>query len=109
MKNLFNIDKEIGEIKINYEDQSGTPYISISDSLNMQFELSHFSLNNKNSLSCINNQQNLANQNNNNNLIFSINGSLSLSKSIINNNINISHNNKNNSGIQVFFQNISLS
>ena len=109
MKNLFNINKEIGEIKNNYEDQGGTPYISISDSSNMQVESSHFSLNNKNSLSCINNQQNLANQNNNNNLILSNNGSLSLSKSIINNNINISHNNNNNSGIQVSFENVSLS
>ena len=109
MKNLFNINKEIGEIKNNYEDQGGTPYISISDSSNMQVESSHFSLNNKNSLSCINNQQNLGNQNNNNNLIFSNNGSLSLSKSIINNNINISHNNNNNSGIQVSFENVSLS
>ena len=109
MKNLFNINKEIGEIKNNYEDQGGTPYISISDSSNMQVESSHFSLNNKNSLSCINNQQNLTNQNNNNNLIFSNNGSLSLSKSIINNNINISHNNNNNSGIQVSFENVSLS
>ena len=108
MKNLFNINKEIGEIKNNYEDQGGTPYISISDSSNMQVESSHFSLNNKNSLSCINNQQNLGNQNNNN-LIFSNNGSLSLSKSIINNNINISHNNNNNSGIQVSFENVSLS
>ena len=107
MKNKFNIHKEVGDIKKNYEDQATTPYISISDSSNMQVESSHFSINNKNSTSCINNQHN-TNHNNNNNLISS-NSALSLSKSIINNNINISHNNNNNSGVQVSFENVSLS
>ena len=107
MKNKFNIHKEVGDIKKNYEDQATTPYISISDSSNMQVESSHFSINNKNSTSCINNQHN-TNHNNNNNLISS-NSALSLSKSIINNNINISHNNNNNSGVQISFENVSLS
>ena len=108
MKNLFNINKEEGDIKNIYEEQTATPYISISDSSNMQVESSHFSLNNKKSSSDMNNPQNLANHNNNN-LISSNSGFLSLSKSIINNNINISHNNNNNSGIQISFENVSLS
>ena len=110
MNNRFNIHKEIGEAINNYEDQSATPYISISSSSNMQVESSHFSINNnKNSTSLINNPQNIQNHNANNNLIFSNIGFLSLSKSIINNNINnISHNN-NNSGVQISAENLSLS
>ena len=110
MNNRFNIHKEIGEAINNYEDQSATPYISISSSSNMQVESSHFSINNnKNSTSLINNPQNIQNHNANNNLIFSNSGFLSLSKSIINNNINnISHNN-NNSGVQISAENLSLS
>ena len=53
MSNRFNIHKEIGEAINNYEEQSATPYISISDSSNMQVESSHFSINNKNSTSNI--------------------------------------------------------
>ena len=111
MSNKFNIHKEVGETINNYEDQSATPYISISDSSNMQVESSHFSINNKNSTSIINpnnnNNQNNQNHNtNNNNLIFSNSGFLSLSKSIINN-INISHNN--NSGVQISAENLSFS
>ena len=49
MSNKFNIHKEVGETINNYEDQTATPYISISDSSNMQVESSHFSINNKNS------------------------------------------------------------
>ena len=49
MNNRFNIPKEIGEGINNYEEQSATPYISISSSSNMQVESSHFSINNKNS------------------------------------------------------------
>ena len=110
MNNRFNIPKEIGEGINNYEEQSATPYISISSSSNMQVESSHFSINNKNSTSLVNNHQNIQNHNtnNNNNLIFSNSGFLSLSKSIINNNINISHNN-NNSGVQISAENLSLS
>jgi len=110
MSNKFNIHKEVGETINNYEDQTATPYISISDSSNMQVESSHFSINNKNSTSIINtnNNQNIQNHNNtnNNNLICSNSGFLSLSKSIINN-INISHNN--NSGVQISAENLSLS
>ena len=110
MNNKFNIHKEVGETINNYEDQAVTPYISISDSSNMQVESSHFSINNKNSTSIINtnNNQNIQNHNNtnNNNLICSNSGFLSLSKSIINN-INISHNN--NSGVQISAENLSLS
>jgi hypothetical protein len=114
MSNKFNIHKEVGETINNYEDQSATPYISISDSSNMQVESSHFSINNKNSSSIINpnnnNNQNNQNHNtNNNNLIFSNSGFLSLSKSIINNNISNSHNNNNNSGVQLSFENVSFS
>ena len=110
MKNQFNINKEVGDIKNNYEDQTATPYISISDSSNMQVESSHFSINNKNSTSYVNNHQNSTNHNNNNNLILSNSGFLSLSKSINNNNINNSHNNNNNnSGEQKSFENVSLS
>ena len=110
MKNQFNINKEVGDIKNNYEDQTQTPYISISDSSNMQVESSHFSINNKNSTSYVNNHQNSTNHNNNNNLILSNSGFLSLSKSINNNNINNSHNNNNNnSGEQKSFENVSLS
>ena len=111
MSNRFNIHKEIGEAINNYEEQSATPYISISDSSNMQVESSHFSINNKNSTSIVNNIQNIQNHNtnNNNNLINSNSGFLSLSKSIMNNNINnISHNN-NNSGVQISAENLSLS
>ena len=107
MSNKFNIHKELGEIINNYEEQSATPYISISSSSNMQVESSHFSINNKNSTSLVNNPQNPPNHNNNNNLIFSNSGFLSLSKSIINNNINVSHNN--NSGVQISAENLSLS
>ena len=110
MSSKFNIHKEVGETINNYEDQTATPYISISDSSNMQVESSHFSINNKNSTSIINtnNNQNIQNHNNtnNNNLICSNSGFLSLSKSIINN-INISHNN--NSGVQISAENLSLS
>ena len=109
MKNQFNIQNDLGDTKNNYEEQGGTPYISISDSSNMQVESSHFSLNNKNSSPLVNNNQNVVNHNNNNNLISSNSGFLSLSKSIINNNINISHNNNNNSGIQISLENVSLS
>ena len=109
MKNQFNIHKDLNDIKNNYEEQGATPYISISDSSNMQVESSHFSLNNKNSSSLINNNQNVVNHNNNNNLISSNSGFLSLSKSINNNNINISHNNNNNSGVQISLENVSLS
>jgi len=105
MNNRFNIHKEIGETINNYEDQSATPYISISSSSNMQVESSHFSINNKNSTSLVNNHQNIQNHNPNNNLIFSNSGFLSLSKSIINNNIN----NNNNSGVQISGENLSLS
>ena len=55
MNNRFNIHKDIGDIINNYEEQTVTPYISISDSSNMQVESSHFSINNKNSTSLINN------------------------------------------------------
>ena len=109
MSNKFNIHKEVGDIKKSNEDQTTTPYISISDSSNMQVESSHFSINNKNSSPYINNKNNIINHNNNNNLISSNSGFLSLSKSIINNNINISHNNNNNSGVQISFENVSLS
>ena len=108
MKNQFNIHKEVGDIKNNYEEQGATPYISISDCSNMQVESSHFSINNKNSSPLINNHQNLTNHNNNNNLVSSNSGFLSLSKSIINNNISNSHNN-NNSGVQLSFENVSFS
>ena len=108
MKNQFNIHKDLGDIKNNYEEQGATPYISISDSSNMQVESSHFSLTNKNSSPLINNHQNMV-IHNNNNLISSNSGFLSLSKSIMNNNINISHNNNNNSGIQASLENVSLS
>ena len=109
MNNHFNIHKEVGDIKTNSDEKGATPYISISDSSNMQVESSHFSINNKNSTSLINNQQNIANHNNNNNLISTNSDFLSLTKSIINNNINISHNNNNNSGVQISFENLSLS
>ena len=103
MNNKFNIHKEVGEIN-NYEEQSATPYISISDSSNMQVESSHFSINNKNSTSLVNNNHQNIQNHNNNNLIFSNSGFLSLSKSIINNNIN-----NNNSGVQISAENLSLS
>ena len=110
MNNRFNIHKEIGEAINNYEDQSATPYISISSSSNMQVESSHFSINNnKNSTSLVNNPQNIQNHNANNNLIFSNSGFLSLSKSIINNNINNISPNNNNSGVQISAENLSLS
>ena len=107
MKNQFNIHKEQGDVEKSEEEQGATPYISISDVSNMQVESSHISLNNRNSSSYVNNQQNLPNHNNN--LISSNNDFSSLSKSIINNNINISHNNNTNSGIQISFENVSLS
>ena len=109
MKNQFNIHKEIGDFKNNFEEQGATPYISISDCSNMQVESSHFSINNKNSSPRLNNPQNLVNHNNNNNLVSSNSGFLSLSKSIINNNISNSHNNNNNSGVQLSFENVSFS
>ena len=109
MNNHFNIHKEVGDIKTNSDEKGATPYISISDSSNMQVESSHFSINNKNSTSLINNQQNITNHINNNNLISTNSDFLSLTKSIINNNINISHNNNNNSGVQISFENVSLS
>ena len=110
MNNQFNIHKDIGDIKTNSDEKgAATPYISISDSSNMQVESSHFSINNKNSTSYINNQPNITNHNNNNNLISTNSDFLSFTKSIINNNINISHNNNNNSGIQISFENVSLS
>jgi hypothetical protein len=105
MSNKFNIHKEVGETINNYEDQSATPYISISDSSNMQVESSHFSINNKNSTSLINNNLQNNQNHNNNNLIFSNSGFFSLSKSIINNNINASHNN--NSGVQISAESLS--
>ena len=105
MNNRFNIHKDIGDIINNYEEQTVTPYISISDSSNMQVESSHFSINNKNSTSLINNNLQNNQNHNNNNLIFSNSGFFSLSKSIINNNINASHNN--NSGVQISAESLS--
>ena len=105
MNNRFNIHKDIGDIINNYEEQTVTPYISISDSSNMQVESSHFSINNKNSTSLINNNLQNNQNHNNNNLIFSNSGFFSLSKSIINNNINVSHNN--NSGVQISAESLS--
>ena len=55
MKNQFNFHKEEGVFKNNYEEQAPTPYISISDSSNMQVESSHFSINNIVSTSNFNN------------------------------------------------------
>ena len=107
MYNHFNIHKEVGDIRNNCEDQAKTPYISISDSSNMQVESSHFSLNNKNSTTNVNNNIQIFKYHINNNLISSNSEFLSLSKSINNNNINISHNN--NSGGQISFENLSLS
>ena len=72
MNNHFNIHKEVGDIKTNSDEKGATPYISISDSSNMQVESSHFSINNKNSTSLINSQQNITNHNYNNNLFLPI-------------------------------------
>ena len=109
MYNKFNIHKELGDQLNNYEDQSATPYISISSSSNMQVESSHFSINNKNSTSIANNIQNIQNYNPNNALFGSNSGFFSLSKSIINNNINNISQHNNNSGVQISAENLSLS
>ena len=58
MKSQININKGIDENKNNQKEKVQIPYISISDSSNMQVESSHFSINNKISTSNIKNPQN---------------------------------------------------